>query len=364
MPVPSRFAAYLLLTASMALVGSYVALSKPLVAVLPVFALAFLRFAIGAVAMIPWTPRTRGEAPLSASERRWLFLMSFFGNFLFSVCMLTGIAMTTATAAGVILATLPAVVALLSRLFLREHLAPRTLLAIALAVGGIVLLQFAKASDAVGARQALLGNLLMFGAVVCEASYVILGKRLAATRTPLRVSALINLWGLALTAPLGLWQLLRADLGAMTGGLWTLLLFYSLAAGLFSVDVGVRTEARARQPRRGVHGRAADRGHRGRRPVAGRDLHGGARRSTRARRRRCAIDCDRAARTDASVGDGAFRQFERRPPWHRMATTPRAASRSGLPPRWASARSPAAPPPAPLARRPGRRSPSRTRTSR
>ncbi len=75
----------------------------------------------------------------------------------------------------------------------------------------------------------------MFGAVVCEASYVILGKRLAATRAPLRVSALINLWGLALTAPLGLWQLMRADLGAMTGGLWTLLVFYSLAAGLFSV---------------------------------------------------------------------------------------------------------------------------------
>ncbi len=45
-----------------------------------------------------------------------------------------------------ILATLPAVVALLSRLFLRERLAPRTLIAIALAVGGIVLLQFAKAT--------------------------------------------------------------------------------------------------------------------------------------------------------------------------------------------------------------------------
>ncbi len=74
-------------------------------------------------------------------------------------------------------------------------------------MGGIVLLQFAKATDPADARQALLGNLLMFGAVVCEASYVILGKRLAATRTPLRVSALINLWGLALTAPFGLWQL-------------------------------------------------------------------------------------------------------------------------------------------------------------
>jgi drug/metabolite transporter (DMT)-like permease len=235
MPAPSRLTAYLLLTASMTLVGSYVALSKPLVAVLPVFALAFLRFAIGGIAMVPWTPRARGEPPLSAIEHRWLFLMSFFGNFLFSVCMLSGIQRTTATAAGVILATLPAVVAVLSRVFLRETLAPRTLLAIALAVAGIVLLQFAKADGSTTAQQALLGNLLMFGAVVCEASYVILGKRLAATRTPLRVSALINLWGLTLAAPFGLWQLARTDLGAMTGGLWTLLAFYSLAAGLFSV---------------------------------------------------------------------------------------------------------------------------------
>jgi len=37
---PARLRAYLLLTASMALVGSYVALSKPLVAVLPVLASA------------------------------------------------------------------------------------------------------------------------------------------------------------------------------------------------------------------------------------------------------------------------------------------------------------------------------------
>jgi drug/metabolite transporter (DMT)-like permease len=227
--------AYLLLTASMALVGSYVALSKPLVAVLPVFALAFLRFAIGALAMAPWTPRAPGEAPFAARELRWLFLMSFFGNFLFSVFMLSGIQRTSATAAGVILATLPAVVAVLSRLFLREALAARTLTAIALAVGGIVLLNFARGDGGAPARQALLGNVLMFGAVLCEASYVILGKRLAATRAPLRVSALINLWGLALTAPLGLWQLARTDLGPMTAGLWALLVFYALAAGLFSV---------------------------------------------------------------------------------------------------------------------------------
>lgn len=238
MPASPRLPAYFLLTASMALVGTYVALSKPLVAVIPVFALAFLRFAISAVAMLPWTFARPGEAPLTRTEQQLFFLLSFFGNFLFSICMLTGIMLTTATAAGVILATLPAVVALLSHWILRERLASRVWLAIGFAVFGIALLQWAKPADtapASSATDAWLGNLLMFGAVVCEAIYVIISKRLSATRAPLRVSALINLWGLALIAPLGLWQLASFDTGALTANLWLLLAFYSLSASLFAV---------------------------------------------------------------------------------------------------------------------------------
>lgn len=227
-------AAYLLLTASMALVGTYVALSKPLVAAVPVFLLALLRFGIAAVAMIPWAVPARGEPRLAPREKRQLFFMSFFGNFLFSICMLSGIALTTATAAGVILATLPAAVALLSWLVLREPLSRRVLAAVILAVGGIALLQFARGDD--GARGAsLLGNLLMLGAVFCEATYVILSRRLAATRTPLRVSALINLWGLALIAPLGLVQAAHFDFARLAAPMWALLVFYSLAASLFAV---------------------------------------------------------------------------------------------------------------------------------
>jgi drug/metabolite transporter (DMT)-like permease len=233
---PSRLFSYLLLTSSMTLVGTYVALSKPLVAVIPVFALAFLRFAIAWVAMLPWTFRAPGETTLTRTEQWLFFLLSFFGNFLFSICMLSGIALTTATAAGVTLATLPAVVALLSRWFLRETLTLRVWIAIALAVTGIMLLQVAKTTKPVaGADNALLGNLLLFGAVVCEAIYVIISKRLSATRSPLRVSALINLLGLLLIAPLGLWQLAAFDAGSLTASLWLLLIFYSLAASLFAV---------------------------------------------------------------------------------------------------------------------------------
>jgi len=235
----SRFTSSILLTGSMALVGTYVALSKPLAAVIPVFALGFLRFLIGAVAMLPWTFPRLDEPPFTRTERSLLFLLSFFGNFLFSICMLTGITLTTATAAGVTLATLPAVVALLSHWLLREPLTKRVWIAIAFAVFGIVLLQFAKPAQAAVSSSttalSLLGNLLMFAAVVCEGIYVIIAKRLSATRAPLRVSALINLWGLALMAPLGLWQLSDFNANTFTVELGLLLIFYALAASLFAV---------------------------------------------------------------------------------------------------------------------------------
>lgn len=233
--IPLALTAYLPLTASMALVGLYVALSKPLVAVLPIFALAFLRFGIAAVAMLPLTPRRPAEAPLSGLEHRLLFVQSFFGNFLFSICLLNGMALTTATAAGVVLSTLPAVVAVLSWIVLREKLSRRAIAAIALAVGGITLLQFAKADAGAVQAASWLGNLFILGAVFCEATYVIIAKRLVATRTPLRVSALTNLWGLALTTPFGLWQLQTTDLGALSVSTWGLLVFYSIAASLIAV---------------------------------------------------------------------------------------------------------------------------------
>jgi len=52
--------AYASLAASMALVGSYVALSKLLVVVFPIFLLAWLRFGIAAVAMLHWVRRAPG----------------------------------------------------------------------------------------------------------------------------------------------------------------------------------------------------------------------------------------------------------------------------------------------------------------
>jgi drug/metabolite transporter (DMT)-like permease len=225
--------AYLSLAASMALVGSYVGLSKVLVLVFPVFLLAWLRFGIAAVAMAGWVKRSATEQPLSRHDRWLLFFESFFGNFLFSVCMLFGVSMSSALSAGVIMAGIPAAVALMSRVFLKERIARRVMLGIACAVAGIALVSFTK--NGTTKTSSLLGNLLLVGAVLCEASYVVMGKKLTGRVGPKRISALINLWGLALVTPLGLWQALRFDFAAVATASWWLLLFYSIAASMVTV---------------------------------------------------------------------------------------------------------------------------------
>src|ERR1700741_926325 len=103
----SRPVAYGCLALSMSLVGCYVALSKPLTAALPVFLLAWLRFGIAGIAMLHWLKKPASEAPMSRQIRWLIFLESFVGNFMFSICMLFGVSMTSAVSAGVFTAGLP-----------------------------------------------------------------------------------------------------------------------------------------------------------------------------------------------------------------------------------------------------------------
>ncbi|WP_137916826.1 DMT family transporter [Hydrogenophaga sp. 2FB] len=245
MTSPNRWWAYSSLALSMSLVGSYVALSKPLVLVFPVFLLAWLRFGIGGVAMLNWLRKPANEPVLSPRTRALLFLESFLGNFLFSVCMLFGVSLTTAVAAGVVMSSIPAVVAVLSWVFLRERIGWRSAAGIACAAIGIGLFSLQKVDVGVGAvvdnsgpfgiSKALLGNLLVFAAVVCEASYVVIGKLLTEGLGPKRISAIINLWGFALVTPFGLWAAWQFDFSAVALPVWGLLVFYALAASVWTV---------------------------------------------------------------------------------------------------------------------------------
>lgn len=240
-----RLAAYGCLALSMSLVGAYVALTKPLAVVLPVFLLGWLRFGIGGVAMLRWLRKPASEQPLSARSRVLIFLESFLGNFLFTLCMITGVSMTSAVSAGVIMSFIPAMVALMSWIFLKEEIGPRVWAAVACGALGIGLLSLAQvdssASQAAieategGSTRAWLGNLLLFGAVICEGAYAVIGKKLTRVLSPKRISAIINLWGFVLMTPFGLYIALDFDFSSVGADMWLLLVFYALAASVWTV---------------------------------------------------------------------------------------------------------------------------------
>lgn len=232
-------AAYGCLALSMSLVGSYVALSKPLAAAIPVFLLAWLRFGIGGLAMLRWLRKPGAEPAMTWQTRKLVFLESFLGNFLFTICMIYGVTMTSAVSAGVIMSAIPAMVALMSWMVLKEHIGARVWAAVACGALGIGLLSLAKgggvADQLPAAGPAWLGNLLIFGAVLCEASYAVIGKKLTAVLSPKRISAVINLWGFALMTPMGIYVALDFDFASVRLNIWLLLLFYGLAASVWTV---------------------------------------------------------------------------------------------------------------------------------
>ena len=248
----------------MSLVGSYVALSKPLALVLPVFLLAWLRFGIGGLAMLHWLKKPKHEPVMTPQTKRLVFIESLLGNFLFSICMLYGVSMTSAVNAGIIMAMIPAVVALMSWAFLGERISLRIWAAIALGVLGIALYTLSNSehfrqyirwletdlpiqlfslnssintasNTAILSSSSWLGNLLLVGAVLCEAAYAVIGKKLTTALSPKRISALINAWGFALMTPMGIYVAWQFDFHNVSMSNWLLLMFYALAASVWSV---------------------------------------------------------------------------------------------------------------------------------
>ena len=232
---PALWLSYLSLASGMAVVGAYVGFSKLLVVVFPVFLLAWLRFGIAAVAMAGWVRRGPGELPIDARDRRLLFLESFFGNF--PVLDLHAVRRVADFGAG--RRRDPggdpggggdpvAACCCTSR-------SPREWPPASPAAWPASRWCRFSRTTGTGAAVSVWGNLLLVGAVLCEATYVVVGKKLTGRVSAKRISALVNLWGLVLVTPFGLWQANSFDFGTVPIASWGLLVVYSLAASMITV---------------------------------------------------------------------------------------------------------------------------------
>ncbi|MBE9604079.1 DMT family transporter [Acetobacteraceae bacterium H6797] len=171
----------------MALVGANVGVAKLLAAALPIPLIAFLRCVLACLVLYPLARLVDGPRKVPR-ELMWnLFWQAALGTVVYNSALLAGLRLTSALEGGLMLASLPAVVAIGSALFLRERLSPRQWAAVALAAGGMAALTLAR----VGAEDggSILGNALVLLAVCGEAAYVLLAKRVAG-RVPVITASL------------------------------------------------------------------------------------------------------------------------------------------------------------------------------
>jgi drug/metabolite transporter (DMT)-like permease len=63
----------------------------------------------------------------------------------------------------------------------------------------------------------------------------VIGKKLTGALGPKRITSLINLWGFVLVMPLGIYQALDFNFASVAPSTWLLLVFYALAASVWTV---------------------------------------------------------------------------------------------------------------------------------
>ncbi|ERI08858.1 putative membrane protein [Aneurinibacillus aneurinilyticus ATCC 12856] len=213
----------------MIIVGSSVVAGKLIVQSFPVFLASELRFLIATIILFPILIKFEGFPSIGKRDLLILFLQALFGVFLFNIFMLYGLTITTAIEGGIITSTIPAVTGCLAFLFLREKLTKSVITGILLAVLGTLTINFSDSFTTVGRGSSpLLGNLLIFGAVISEALFIIFGKFIVQRVSPLAISTVVSIFGTILFLPFSLYEGNRFNFGEVSIAEWGLVFYFGI----------------------------------------------------------------------------------------------------------------------------------------
>ncbi|EWH23133.1 DMT family transporter [Bacillus haynesii] len=220
---------YFSLALAMAIVGSSVVVGKLMVKTIPVFLSSGIRFFIAAaVLMILLFWIEKGFPALSKKDVFVLLLQSFTGVFLFSICMLYGVKLTTGMESGIITSTTPMAVGVLAFFLLKEKIEKRMAAGIVLAVIGVLAINLFGAGGQAGSSFALMGNLLIAAAVIGEAMFTLLAKLLSPHISALAISAFVSLFGFLFFLPFAVIEAVSFDFSGPGLLDWSYVLYYAL----------------------------------------------------------------------------------------------------------------------------------------
>lgn len=164
--------------------------------------------------------------PYQKGDWKYLVAMVVFEPCLFFLFETFALKFTTAAQGGVIAAFFPLCASLAGWIFLKEKLTSKTVIAIFLAVIGVAVSSWFAAGD-VRASNPLLGNMLMFGAVLSTTGYAICARIISKRYSFLSISAIQALGGSLVFFPVLFFNPVPTEITVQA------------AAGLLYVGIGV-----------------------------------------------------------------------------------------------------------------------------
>ncbi|SHG61660.1 EamA-like transporter family protein [Thermosyntropha lipolytica DSM 11003] len=202
---------------------SFIATKIALISFPPVIYM-FLRFSLASVLFF-FILLKRGIPQLSADEHKKLFLLAFFEPGLYYFFEATGLVYTTASKASIIISTVPIAVILLARIVLKEKISRQNLLGILISITGVCLLVLGDPNFSWSLQGSLLGDILVSGAIVSAAFYMVITRHLGQILDSLVITSYQMFYGTLIFAPVFLVQYSSLN--------WTQIYLPSLAAILF-----------------------------------------------------------------------------------------------------------------------------------
>lgn len=192
------------------------------------FTLAFFRFTIASVVLLAIVKSKPHALAIEKKDYPRIVLLGILIIPLNQTLFLVGQAMTAAGHGAFLFAITPLFIFLLARIHLKERTTLRRLTGIVMGIVGVGVIMWSGLQTA--GQAYLIGDSIIFVAVIAWAYYSILGKDLVRKYGPLRITAYALSSGAALYFPFGLYRAVVFDYSAVTYAAWLSIAY--LAVGL------------------------------------------------------------------------------------------------------------------------------------
>ncbi|MEA4856779.1 MAG: EamA family transporter [Solidesulfovibrio sp.] len=195
------------------------------------FSAAFLRFALASAFLVFLTARLEGGLPrLTRANFPWLLALAATGIFAYNALFFAGLRTVPAGRAALIVAAIPAVVALFSAIFFKERFTLLKTLGLALSFGGVGLIVSDGDPAGLLASGLSTGDLCIFGCVATWAAYTLIGKKAMERVAPYGAVAWSCILGAAMLLPPALATGLWPETVAAGPVAWGCLVFFGVLA--------------------------------------------------------------------------------------------------------------------------------------